>query len=90
MEFRIMPVTKLKPRLLKVIAHAQKLGQEFVVTKNGQPAAVIIGFDEWESWRETMAVLSDPRAMARIRRSRRYFARSGKGKTIEEIFGAGE
>ena len=86
MEAKIVSVTRLKPKLLKVISRAQELGQEYVVTKNGHPAAVIMGFDEWESWRETLEILSDPKAMKRIRRGLAYFNRGGKGKSLEEVF----
>lgn len=87
MEAKIVSVTQLKPKLLRVISRAQKLGQEFVVTKNGHPAAVIMGFDEWETWKETLEILSDEKAMNRIRKNLAYFNRGGKGKSLEEIFG---
>ncbi len=86
MEAKLVSVTQLKPKLLKVISRAQKLGQEYVVTKNGHPAAVIMGFDEWETWKETLEILSDEKAMKRVRKSLNYFNRGGKGKRLEEIF----
>ena len=86
METRFVSVTALKPRLLKVIARAHELGQEYVVTKNGHPAAVIMGFDEWESWKETLDILSDEGAMKRIRKNLAYFNRGGKGRSLEEVF----
>jgi antitoxin YefM len=88
MSAKIVSVTSLKPKLLKVISRAQKLGQEFVVTKNGRPAAVIMGYDEWESWKETLEILCDEKAIKRIRKSIAYFDRGGKGKSIEEAFGS--
>jgi antitoxin YefM len=87
MEAKIVSVTQLKPKILKVISQAQKLGQEYVITKNGHPAAVIMGFDEWESWKETIEILSDEKAMKRIKKNLAYFKRGGKGKTIDEVFG---
>ena len=50
METKVVSVTDLRPKLLEILSRAQKLGQEYVITKNGRPAAVIMGFDEWESW----------------------------------------
>ena len=38
-----------------------------VVTRNGRPAAVLISADDLESLEETLAVLSDPDLMQRIR-----------------------
>lgn len=86
---KIVSVTQLKPKLLKVISRAAELGQEYIVTKNGHPAAVIMGYDEWESWRETLEILSDEKAMKRIRRSLAYFNRGGAGKPLEKVFGNG-
>ncbi len=84
---KILSVTQLKPQILKVISMAKEAGQEYVVTKNGKPAAVIMSYDEWESWKETAEILADPKAMARIRKGAAYFARGGRGYTIEEVFG---
>jgi len=86
MDVKIMPVTALRPRLLRCVGRASRLGQEYVITKNGKPSAVIVGFDEWESWKETREILSDRAALRRIRSNRRYFARGGKGKSISEVF----
>ena len=87
MSAKIVSVTQLKPKLLKVISRAQSLGQEYVVTKSGKPAAVIMGFDEWESWKETLEILSNPKTMKSIRKSLKYFDRGGRGKLMDEIFG---
>ena len=86
MEAKIIPVTALRPKLLKLVARVNRLGEEYVITKNGKPSAVIMGFDEWESWRETMDILSDPGLLRRIRGGKAYFARGGRGKTIHQIF----
>ena len=75
MKPKIISMAQLKSNLLKVINHTQKLGQEFVVTKNGHPAAVIMGFDEWE-------ILSDKKTMTRIRENLAYFNQGGKGKSL--------
>ena len=86
MEAKIVPVTSIRPKILKLISRAHQLGQEYVITKNGHPSAVIIGFDEWENWKETMDILSQPAVLRRIRKNKTYFARGGKGKTIKETF----
>lgn len=86
MNAKIISVTDLKPKLLRMISLAQKLGQEYVVTKNGKPAAVIMGFDEWESWRETLEIMTDKKMMARIQKNIKFFDDGGKGKGIDEVF----
>lgn len=82
---RTYTVSKLRPNLLKVVNDAQRLGEEFVITKNGEPMAVIVGYDEWESWDETMEILADEGALKRIQASLAYFKRGGRGKGIGEV-----
>lgn len=36
---------------------------EFVVSRNGRPAAVIVSMRGWEGIQETLAILSDPAAV---------------------------
>ena len=86
MEAKLIPVTALRPRLLKCVSRASRLGEEYIITKNGRPSAVIMGYDEWESWKETMEILADPKVLHRVRRNMAYFARGGKGKSIAEVF----
>jgi len=78
-------VSKLRPNLLKVVNDAQRLGEEFFITKNGEPMAVIVGYDEWESWDETMEIMADRRALRRIQASLAYYKRGGKGKKLQEV-----
>ncbi len=87
MNMKIVPVTQLKPKLLKVISQAQNAGQEYLVTKNGKPAAVIMGYDDWDSWQETISILSDKKTMKSIRANLKYFNKGGKGLSVEEVFG---
>lgn len=81
---RTYSVSKLRPNLLKVVNDAQRLGEEFLITRNGEPLAVIVGYDEWESWDETMEIMADRRSLRRIQSSLAYFKRGGKGKGIDE------
>lgn len=38
-----------------------------MITKNGVPAAVLVSPDEFESWRETVAIRFDSESMEEIR-----------------------
>jgi prevent-host-death family protein len=86
MSTNTMPVTELRPKLLQCVSEASKIGKETIITKNGKPAAVLMGYDEWESWKETIEILMDPKLMKQIQKSKRYFDRGGKGTTMEEVF----
>ena len=41
--------------------------EEIMITKNGKPAAVIISSDEFDSWKETVAIRNDKELMKEIR-----------------------
>ena len=47
MNAKLIPVNELRPKLLECISKAQKLGQEYIVTNNCKPAAVMVRYDEW-------------------------------------------
>jgi PHD/YefM family antitoxin component YafN of YafNO toxin-antitoxin module len=58
-------------------------GEEIVVTSNGKPAGVMIGFgsdDDWFDYR----LASDPRFLRRIERARKSLRR-GRGVSIEDV-----
>lgn len=88
MEAKILSITTLRPKLLQCMNRAHRLGQEYIITKNGKPSAVIMDYDEWETWKETMEILAKPKLLKKIRKNRGYFARGGRGKTIGEVFGS--
>lgn len=64
----------------------QGAGSQVCDYKKGEPAAVIIGFDEWEKLKETREILADQATVKRIKKSRLYFRRGGKGKKIKQVF----
>ena len=49
--------------------------ERVVITRNGEPAAVLISPDDLASMEETIAVLSDPEAMREINQARDEMAR---------------
>ena len=55
-----MPISKVKDRLNELIDAASRTREQITITKNGSPAAVLIGVDEWDSLQETLFWLSQP------------------------------
>lgn len=62
-----LPITKARENLTKIIDRANRLLEEYVVTVNGEPAAVIMSHSEFESWKETMDILIDPELLKAIK-----------------------
>lgn len=55
-----LPISRVKDRLNDLVDAASITREQVTITKNGTPAAVLIGMDEWESLQETLFWLSQP------------------------------
>ena len=84
---KTLPISEVKTRLPELVKGVSSRDDEIVITRKGRPAAVLLSIDEYESLMETLDILSDPKAMAQIRRNMAYFRRGGKGYTLDEVFG---
>jgi antitoxin YefM len=60
-QMQTLPISKVKDRLNDLVDAASITHEQVTITKNGTPAAVLIGMDEWESLQETLFWLSQPR-----------------------------
>ncbi len=68
---RIMVMTttslaNVKARLSAYVESVHSTHERVTITRNGEPAAVLIASDDLVSLEETIAILSDPEAMAEI------------------------
>ncbi|PZS15549.1 MAG: prevent-host-death family protein [Pseudonocardiales bacterium] len=57
---RTLPISKVKDKLNEYVDSVAITHEQLTITKNGSPAAVLIGADEWESIQETLFWLSQP------------------------------
>jgi len=55
-----LPISKVKDRLNELVEAASVTHEQVTITRNGSPAAVLVGADEWESLQETLFWLSQP------------------------------
>lgn len=56
---RILPLAEVKAKLSQLVADIATTDEEVTITKNGKATAVLVSYEEFESWQETLAVLSD-------------------------------
>ena len=63
---RILPISKIKDKLNEYVDAVTLTQDQITITKNGAPAAVLVGADEWESLQETLYWLSQPGIKASI------------------------
>jgi prevent-host-death family protein len=64
-----LTVTDAKARLSELVAAVTMTHDHVEITRNGEPAAVLVSHAELAALRETIAILSDPGAVEDIRQS---------------------
>ena len=84
---KTLPLSEVKTRLSQLIDQIASRDEVITITRNGRPAAVLVSPDEFESWKETVAIRSDTELMKEIRRGLRGLKRTRKLYTLEELFG---
>lgn len=83
----VMTVTSLatvKAQLSAFVESVHSTHERVVITRNGEPAAVLIAPEDLESLEETIAILSDPVAMAEINEAREAIRR-GDVSSAEDL-----
>jgi antitoxin YefM len=83
---KTLSLSEAKMKLSRLVDTVNATDEEVVITKNGSPAAVLVSPDEFESWKETVAIHSDVLFMEEIRKGISAL-KKGKAKlyTLEEL-----
>ena len=81
---KTLPITEARANLTNLVNRAKNRLDEYIITVNGRPAAVIMYADEYEGWKETNEISADKKLMEDIRQSEKEIA---EGKVIpwEEV-----
>ena len=81
-----LSLSEAKMKLSGLLNAVRDTDEEVVITRNGAPAAVLVSPDEFESWKETLAVRADPALVSEIRKGLQAL-KKGKAKlyTLEEL-----
>ncbi|HDO25030.1 MAG TPA: type II toxin-antitoxin system Phd/YefM family antitoxin [Nitrospirae bacterium] len=84
---KTLSLSEAKMKLSSLVDSVYKTDDEIIITKNGSPAAVLVSPDEFEGWKETMAIKSDPAFMEEIRQGLTGLKKKkSKLYTLEELF----
>jgi antitoxin YefM len=82
---QIIPISEVKRNLLPLIKKIQKLNETIAVTRNGRAAAVLLSIEEYEGLLETLEILSDPKLVKILRKSKKE-AKTGKFISHREVW----
>ncbi|HYX26175.1 MAG TPA: type II toxin-antitoxin system prevent-host-death family antitoxin [Thermoanaerobaculia bacterium] len=74
-------VTELRDDLPRYLRLAQD--EEVVITEDGRPTGVLIGFESDDDWQDYQ-IENDPRFLQRVAESRKDF-REGRGVRLEDV-----
>jgi len=63
----IISASDARTNFYDLVEQSNKNFTNFVITHKGTPKAVMISYDDFESWQETLAVLSDKKIMNQLK-----------------------
>jgi antitoxin YefM len=88
---RTLPLAAAKATLSRLVTEVAATDEEVTITRNGRAAAVLVSVTEFERWRETAEIMSDPKFLAEIRRGiatiRRGRVRRFRTRDLDRLFG---
>ena len=82
---KTLSVSEAKMKLSELVERVSTTDEEVMITRNGRPAAVLVSPDEFESWKETIAIKFDIDLMDEIKRGLVALKKKSKLYTLEEM-----
>ena len=82
-----LSLSEAKMKLSELVEKVHSLDEEIMITKNGRPAAVLVSPHEYEGWKETIEIKSDPYLVEEIKQGLSALKKRSKLYTLEELFG---
>ena len=82
---KTLSLSEVKMKLSEIVDRVYSTDEEVVITKNGRPAAVLVSPEEFESWKETVEILSSRDLMGEIRTGLAALRKGSKIYTLEEL-----
>jgi len=80
-----LPLATVKARFSEIVDRVARQQDRVVVTRNGQPAAVLVSTDDLESLEETLAIMTDRSLANQIRASEKAIAAGEGGAEMDEL-----
>lgn len=84
---KILSLSTAKAKLNQLVDDVMTKEDEFMITKNGEVAAILIHPALFESWRETKEIKANNELVKEIKAGIKRLKQGGKRYTFEEVFG---
>jgi antitoxin YefM len=86
MSTTVLPVTLARKTFLDLIEKVDHTLTRYVITKKGEPKALLMSYEEFEGWLETLDILTDPEWVKALSRAKRE-AKKGQFLSFEKVVG---
>src|SRR5690349_11975341 len=80
-----VPLSEAKARLSELARRVRQHHERIMLTRHGEPEAVLLSVDDLEGLEMTLEILGDGDAVARISESLAALGRSGPGEDLATI-----
>ena len=83
---KTISLKEARARFSALVDKVDRLSEQYVITKNGLPKAVVMSAEGFESWVETLELISNPKAIKSLEQGLRE-AKAGKFHSFKDVFG---
>lgn len=84
---KTISLSRLRTNLSRAIATVERRGEVLIVSRHGEPVAVIMSSKKYDGWQETLDILSDAEFVKEIRDGIRALRRTKRRFTTDGLFG---
>lgn len=81
-----LPATEVRKNFFDILDEVSQTNVPYTITVNGVPKVVLMNADEYDSWQETLEIMSNPELVKGIEEGKKDL-REGRYATFEEVFG---
>lgn len=78
-----LPATEVRKNLFDIIDEVSQTNIPYTITVKGKPKVVIMNAEEYDSWRETLDIMSNPELVQGIEEGKKDL-REGRYITLDE------
>jgi len=80
----VISLSEAKENFFEIIDEVQKPDVYYVLTEDGRSKAVVMSAEKFDSWQETLEIMSDPELVKELKESEKEIER-GEYVTLEEL-----
>lgn len=81
-----LSATEARQNFFDILETVGKTNIPFTITVNGVPRVVLMNAEDYDSWQETLEIMSNPEMVKGIKESEKEL-KEGKYATFEKVFG---